>query len=161
MIDLGPLWRAEAAKPPDPHGMAFYFHRAESLLSGRAKTKMTPEIRAMLERHLAEARKIAAKPGPLNLPEEKALRVLVEIVSNLKPRIHLLLNRATAKAREELAKQTKDDVLNVIIAEETKPDLNRNIVLMRVNKRWTALGGSKITYDALRGRQKRQKKRSS
>lgn len=145
----------------DPHGMAFYFHRAESLLSGRSKIKMTPEIWGMLDDHLAESRIIAAKPDPLTTKEKAALYVLIEIVSNLKPRIHLLSGRATAKARAELALKTKDDVLNAIIAEEDKPGLKRSTLLGRVNARWKAAGGSKITYEALRARQKRQKKRSS
>jgi hypothetical protein len=94
---------------------------------------MTPEIWGMLDDHLAESRIIAAKPDPLTTKEKAALYVLIEIVSNLKPRIHLLSGRATAKARAELALKTKDDVLNAIIAEEDKPGLKRSTLLGRVN----------------------------
>jgi hypothetical protein len=109
-------------KPHDPHGMAFYFHRAESLLSGRAKIKLTPEIWDMLERHLAEARKIAAKPDPLTAREQAALYVLIEIVSSLKPRNSLLLNRATGRGREKLAEKAERHdqlIINTWRADET------------------------------------------
>lgn len=163
--------------PEDLHGLSYYIRRAEDLLAGLTDTKesLTSDDRAMLERHLARAREIATKPEPLTISEKRALYTFVEIVGALGPRLQSLRNRAkgdwqaeikaasnraTAKARAALAKQTDDEAVNVIIAEEDKPGLKRNTLLGRVNVRLTAAGGSAITYEALRARQKRKKKRS-
>ncbi len=107
--------------PPDR--MAFYFHRAESLLSGRAKIKLTPEIRAMLERHYARCRKTAEKLGPLS-PEIGELFSFIDIVSALKPRRYVLLNRVTGRGREKLAeKAERHDQLIIDTWQADKTDI--------------------------------------
>jgi hypothetical protein len=122
--------------PQKPDRMAFYFHRAESLLSGRAKITMTPEIRDMLERHLALCRKIATKLGPLNT-ETGELFVLVEIVSALKPRLNILLNRATGRGRAAIATNVaRHDELIIDTWQATETDIfNLNLVNDKLPKK--------------------------
>jgi hypothetical protein len=87
---------------------------------------------------------------------------LCEIVSALGPRLRSLRNRATMssarKARTAKAKKTGSDVLNTIIADETKTGLKPRTILQRVNARWKVLGKEPITYDALRGASEKTEK---
>ena len=155
---------ATSRAPKDPHGLSYYIRRAEDLLAGLTDTKesLTLDDRAMLERHLERAREIAPKPDPLTISEKRVIHTFVEIVGALGPRLQTLRDRAknssATKARAAQSKKYGWDVLNAIIAEETRPGRKRNDVLKSVNERWTMQGGEAISSEALRSRQKRQKK---
>jgi hypothetical protein len=128
----------------------FYLRRAETLL---ASWRGTAENRALLERHFARAKELVAK-SEHTYTDEQALQTFIEIVCALAPRLQSLRSRATAPARAAKALKTGSNQLNAIIAEETQPGLKRKDILERVNARWEKLGGSKISVEALCGRQK-------
>jgi hypothetical protein len=152
---LEPLRRAEAAKSPDPHGLAYYIRRAEDLLAGLTDTKesLTPEARALLERHLAPVREIASKPDPWALKDKRAVYTFIEIISALSPRFQTLRDRArnssAAKARAAKSRKHGRDVIHRIIVEEYRPGLQPKDLYDSVNERLKALNKPSISKDAL------------
>jgi hypothetical protein len=164
---LEPLWRAEAAKSPDPHGLAYYIRRAENLLAGLIDTKesLTLEDRALLERHLAPVREIAAKPDPWALKDKRAVYTFIEIISALSPRFQTLRDRArnssAAKARAIRDQKKGFAAIDALITEHCRPGISGTSALRKINAELEALKRKPLTLRVLYSRPAWKKKRPS
>ena len=151
----------------DPHGLSYYIRRAEDLLAGLTATKesLTPDDRALLERHLERAREIAPKPDPLALKDKRALYTFIEIIGALGPRLQTLRDRArnssAAKARAIRDQKKGFAAIDALITEHCRPGIIGTSALRKINAELEALKRKPLTLRVLYSRPAWKKKRPS
>jgi hypothetical protein len=144
--------------PHEPRVLLRYIEWAEALLEDRAQTnaRLVREDRERLERHLAEAKALAAKMDVNYLTpmgEVNTLMAFTLLLGSLGPRLATIKRRAAFDAGEiaRRGKQARLENIDLAIAEEMKTGGKTMDVRKRVNERLVALGwpviSSKVFYE--------------
>ena len=148
--------------PHEPRVLLRYIEWAEALLEDRAQTnaRLVREDRERLERHLAEAKALAAKMDVNYLTpmgEVNTLMAFTLLLGSFGPRLATIKRRVAFDAGEiaRRGKQARLENIDLVIAEEMKTGGTAREVRERINERLVALGWPVISLKVFYERRKK------